>query len=187
MGVGEHTANVLAWWTVGTSLAGLDALVLDCQATAAAPRGHLLEIGWMRTAAPAAPPTCLLIRLPEGTRIPPAVIRITGISAPLMREGVQPAAAWRRLAAETASFPQQPVPTLIHFARFEQPFLRSLAGGVPPLDIVCTHDIATRLLPDLPRRSLRALARRAVPGTSRSATVRMSSRPPICPATSRPS
>jgi DNA polymerase-3 subunit epsilon len=29
---------------------------------------------------------------------------------------------------------------------------------VPPLDVVCTHDIARRLLPDLPRRSLRALA-----------------------------
>lgn len=158
---------------MGLSLAGLDALVLDCQATAAAPRGHLLEIGWMRTAAPAAPPTCLLIRLPEGTRIPPAVIRITGISAPLIREGVQPAAAWRRLAAETASFPQQPVPTLIHFARFEQPFLRSLAGGVLPLDIVCTHDIATRVLPDLPRRSLRALAGyfgRAVGALRRSAS-----------------
>jgi len=112
----------------------------------------------MRTAAPSAAPTCLLIRLPDGARIPPAVARITGISEPLMREGLRPAAAWRRLAADTARFPQQPVPTLIHFARFEQPFLCDLAGGVLPLDIVCTHDVATRLLPDLPRRSLRALA-----------------------------
>ena len=52
----------------------------------------------------------------------------------------------------------QPAPTVIHFARFEQPFLRILAGGEPPLDIVCTHDIARRLFPELPRRSLRALA-----------------------------
>src|SRR4029079_9903880 len=36
-------------------------------------------------------------------------------------------------------------------------FLRALAGGAPPLDIVCTHDIACRLLPDLPRRGVRAL------------------------------
>jgi DNA polymerase-3 subunit epsilon len=33
-----------------------------------------------------------------------------------------------------------------------------LAGGEPPLDVVCTHEIARRLFPDLPRRSLRALA-----------------------------
>jgi DNA polymerase III subunit epsilon len=32
-----------------------------------------------------------------------------------------------------------------------------LAGGTPPLDIVCTHDIARRLFPDLPRRGVRAL------------------------------
>ena len=52
---------------------------------------------------------------------------------------------------------RQPAPTVIHFARFEQPFLRALAGGTPPLDIVCTHDIARRLLPDLPRCGVRAL------------------------------
>jgi DNA polymerase-3 subunit epsilon len=32
-----------------------------------------------------------------------------------------------------------------------------LAGGALPLDIVCTHDIARRLLPDLPRCGVRAL------------------------------
>lgn len=29
-------------------LSQLEVLVVDCQATAAAPRGHLLEIGWAR-------------------------------------------------------------------------------------------------------------------------------------------
>ena len=55
-------------------------------------------------------------------------------------------------------FAQQPAPTVIHFARFERPFLRALAGDAAPFDVVCTHDVARRLLPDLPRRSLRALA-----------------------------
>ena len=32
-------------------LADLDVLVIDCQATAAAPAGHLLELAWMRTRA----------------------------------------------------------------------------------------------------------------------------------------
>src|SRR5919204_1294716 len=49
-------------------------------------------------------------------------------------------------------------PRVIHFARFEQPFLRTLAARAFPLDVVCTRDIARRLLPNLPRCSLRALA-----------------------------
>jgi DNA polymerase-3 subunit epsilon len=75
----------------------------------------------------------------------------------MMRDGVDPHLAWRELADDAARLTAQPAPTVIHFARFEQPFLRTLAGGEPPLDIVCTHDIARRLFPDLPRRSLRAL------------------------------
>ena len=140
-------------------LSHLQVLVVDCQATAAAPRGHLLEIGWARvlgttiTNAQAS-----LIALPDGEQIPPAVARITGISAPMMRAAVDGRCAWRELADQAASLTQQPAPTVIHFARFEQPFLRTLAAGVFPLDVVCTRDIARRLLPGLPRCSLRALA-----------------------------
>src|SRR6185436_20844686 len=76
----------------------------------------------------------------------------------MVQGGVAADVAWRELSSEAARLAMQPAPTVIHFARFEQPFLRALAGGEPPLDIVCTHDIARRLLPDLPRRSLRALA-----------------------------
>jgi DNA polymerase-3 subunit epsilon len=45
-----------------------------------------------------------------------------------------------------------------HYARFEAPFLTRLSGGEPTLDLVCTHEIALRLFPELPRRGLRALA-----------------------------
>lgn len=99
-----------------------------------------------------------LIALSNGEHIPPAVARITGLSEPMMRDGVEAGVAWRELADDAATLMPQPAPTVIHFARFEQPFLRTLAGGEPPLDIICTHDIARRLFPDLPRRSLRALA-----------------------------
>jgi DNA polymerase-3 subunit epsilon len=140
-------------------LSQLEVLVVDCQATAAAPRGHLLEIGWARvlgttiTHADAS-----LIALPDGEEIPPAVERITGISEPMMRAAVDGRRAWRELTDQAASLTQQPAPTVIHFARFEEPFLRTLAAGVFPLDVVCTRDIARRLLADLPRCSLRALA-----------------------------
>jgi len=56
-------------------------LVVDCQATAAAPRGHLLEIGWARvlgtriTHAHAS-----LIALPDGEQMP---AQMTARSAPV--------------------------------------------------------------------------------------------------------
>jgi DNA polymerase III epsilon subunit-like protein len=133
-------------------------LVVDCQATAAAPRGHLLEIGWAQVRNTVTHPRACLIALPDGKRIPPAVSRITGISEHMMRAAVDRQFAWRAASDQAASLAQQPAPTVIHFARFEQPFLRTLGAGRFPLDVVCTRDIARRLLPDLPRRSLRALA-----------------------------
>ena len=157
----------------GLPLSELEVLVVDCQATAAAPRGHLLEVGWARVGATTTPARTCLIRLPGGERIPPAVARIRGISERTARDGVDVGVAWRRLSDEAAGLAQQPAPTVIHFARFEQPFLRALASGTPPFDVVCTHDIARRLLPDLPRRSLRALTGyfgRAVGALRRSAS-----------------
>jgi len=139
-------------------LSQLEVLVVDCQATAAAPRGHLLEIGWARACNTVTHPHACLIALPDGAQIPPAVTRITGISGGMMRSAVDGRRAWSELSDDAATLTQQPAPTVIHFAQFEQPFLRTLADGVFPLDVVCTRDIARRLLPDLPRCSLRALA-----------------------------
>jgi DNA polymerase-3 subunit epsilon len=139
-------------------LSQLEVLVVDCQATAAAPRGHLLEIGWAQVRNTVTHPHACLIALPDGEQIPPAVSRITGISEHMMRAAVDRQLAWRALSDQAASLTQQPAPTVIHFARFEQPFLRSMVAGVLPLDVVCTRDIARRLLPTLPRCSLRALA-----------------------------
>jgi DNA polymerase III subunit epsilon len=142
---------------VSESLSHLDVLVVDCQATAAAPHGHLLEIAWGHASTTTTETHARLIALPDGERIPPAVARLTGISERMAQEGVDAAVAWRELSDAAARLARQPAPTVIHFARFERPFLRALAGGTPPLDIVCTHDIARRLFPDLPRRGVRAL------------------------------
>src|ERR671924_1861077 len=139
-------------------LSHMEVLVIDCQATAAAPRGHLLEIGWAQVRNTVTHQNAYLIALPDGEQIPPAVSRITGISEHMMRSAVDGRHAWSELSDQAASLTQQPAPTVIHFARFEQPFLRTLAGGLVPLDVVCTRDIARRLLPNLPRWSLRALA-----------------------------
>ena len=139
-------------------LSQLEVLAVDCQATAAAPRGHLLEIGWARVRKTITHANACLIALPDGEQIPPVVARITGISERMMRAAVDGHLAWRALSDQAASLSHQPAPTVIHFARFEQPFLRTLAAGVFPLDVVCTRDIARRLFPNLPRCSLRALS-----------------------------
>ena len=72
-----------------------------------------------------------------------------------------PSEAWQRLRATMGGGDR--IPTAIHFAKFELPFLREWAAAFEPdagfpLDVVCVHAIASRLYPDLPRRSIRALA-----------------------------
>lgn len=156
------------------SLAELNILALDCQATGANPdKGHLLEIGWAssRATATARPEEqqvqSYLIRQPPETSIPSVVQRLTGITENAMTDTATPKTAWQSLnqaARATAAQNQTALcPTVIHFSRFEEPFLRQLhAAHDPqspfPLHIICTHAIAARLLPELPRRGIRALA-----------------------------
>jgi len=149
------------------SLAELPVLVLDAQATAAAARGALVEVGWARRSAAEREPTAAevtahIVAPPPGAAMPPAVARITGLSTADWARGAEPCAVWEHLceAAEQVAVP--PAPAVIHFARFEEPHLRALHArhgeGPFPLELVCTHAIACRLLPELPRRTLRALA-----------------------------
>lgn len=156
------------------NLADLHILALDCQATGANPdKGHLLEIGWIAGCAAETVTSdrqqvqSRLIRLPPGEPIPPVVGRLTGITEDDMAGAVTAQTAWRQLElaarAVSGSSGQPQCPTVIHFARFEEPFLRHLhAAQNPkapfPLQIICTHSIAARLFPDLPRRGIRALA-----------------------------
>lgn len=152
-------------------------LALDCQATGVNPtKGHLLEIGWMphRASMPDNPAAVdldglesYLIRLPDDAVIPRAVQRITGISENYIAAAVSSKCAWQYLMEAAARIPvdspSAACPTVIHFARFEEPFLRELhKKNNPekpfPFRIICTHEIAVRLLPDLPRRGIRAIA-----------------------------
>lgn len=144
--------------------------MVDCQSTGASPAyGQVIEFGWSKLV-PSAPQgddaiTGALIRLPEGARVPRVVTELTGIHGRDLEErGWDIHTAWltlRGAALEVAARGRRrAAPTVIHYARFEQAFLRDLDAGSEgfPFDIVCTHEIARRLLPDLPRRGLRALA-----------------------------
>ncbi len=150
----------------------LTALAVDCQTTGArSGRDHVVEIGWARIdpVAGLAPqdPCAHLLALPEGARLTPVVAKLTGVQASDLETALEPEAAWQRLLAAAGDLP---VPArgaggilLIHYARFEVPFLEALHArcgydGNLPFEIVCTHAIARRLLPHLPRCGLRALA-----------------------------
>lgn len=153
------------------SLSSLPVLVLDAQATAAqSARGALLEIGWAQWTAGeardllATEVATRVVAPPPGAEVPRAVARLTGLRTAEWARGTAPALAWKGLleaAGRTTARPG-PAPAVVHFARFEEPFLRALhdrhGQGPFPLDLVCTHAIACRLLPELPRRTLRALA-----------------------------
>ena len=156
------------------SLAELKILALDCQATGANPqKGHLLELGWLRACASrpgrlsSSGAETYLNRLPADEKIPRAVSRITGISDESMQTASTSRIIWQQLMKAVGVINSENqltvCPTVIHFARFEEPFLKDLHRKSDPttpfpLQIICTHEIATRLLPDLPRRGLRAIA-----------------------------
>jgi len=156
------------------SLDNLHVLALDCQTTGANPqKGHLLEIGWAKAGAPTCEnlddlqPQSYLAKLPDADEIPRTVRRITGIDTDDLKRALAPKEIWRKLVKASqdvaAGNHDKICPAVIHFSRFEVPFLRDLhqkhqPRTAFPLQVVCTHEIARRLLPDLPRRGLRAMA-----------------------------
>jgi DNA polymerase-3 subunit epsilon len=156
------------------SLDDLHILALDCQTTAANPqKGHLLEIGWVKAGASTwenlddLQSQSYLAKLPDADQIPRTVRHITGIDPDDLKTALTPKEIWRKLVEASrdvaAENRDNMCPAVIHFSRFEEPFLRDLhqryqSQAAFPLRVLCTHEIARRLLPDLPRRGLRAIA-----------------------------
>jgi DNA polymerase-3 subunit epsilon len=156
------------------NLDALHILVLDCQTTGANPvKGHLLEMGWLKTRAGDAanprglPVESVFVRLPPNADIPPAVRRVTGLSNATLDQALPVSDIWEKVAGIAHQIAEvnrlNGCPTLIHYARFEESFLRDMHAqnrrkGPFPLHIICSHEIARRLLPGLPRKGLRAVA-----------------------------
>lgn len=158
-------------------LVSSELLVTDCQTTGSSPEtGHLLEAAWVVAraddfatdlsvqSANAKLPDgevevhSALALLPDDETIPPRISRLTGITPEMLDNAMPPAEIWSELCIAAGQ-----LPCLAHYARFEERFYRRLheehgSPGPFPLKFICTHRIACRLLPDLPRRGLRALA-----------------------------
>jgi DNA polymerase-3 subunit epsilon len=153
---------------LATTLQSTAVIVLDCQSTGASPKhGELLELAWLVVPGDTAPDIDAIVdscvRLSEGHAIPPVVRELTGISDAEVAAAPDAGVLWPRvLEAARAIAGEGGALAPIHYARFERSFFDELHPRIDaspsPLDIVCTHEIARRLFPGMPRLGLRALA-----------------------------
>ncbi len=152
--------------------------MLDCQTTGSSPaKGSVLEIAWSRGRAAdgawRADPgiTSHLVRLPRGQSLPRKIAALTGVSGRVLARALPREQVRRRLVEQVrelaARSPGEAALGVAHFARFERAFLDDWGLRAAPadaardggsLELLCTHEIACRLLPGLPRRGLRAVA-----------------------------
>jgi len=148
-------------------LADLDVLIVDCQTTGASPAfGCVLELGWglaRASRSELSQAEAHWIALPAGQSVPRQIQKITGYQPSLVTNALADSDAWGRLRKAMERAVPELMPTAIHYARFELAFLRDWSTRFEPqtpfpFDAVCVHAIATRLYPELPRQSLRALA-----------------------------
>ncbi|NUN06031.1 MAG: GIY-YIG nuclease family protein [Bdellovibrio sp.] len=133
---------------------------LDIQTTGAKPdNAHMLEIAWSTLASEDI--HSRLVALPDTQEIPWRIQMITGIKQNEMTAAIP-------LADVISSFlefmqthaAENPV-VVIHFAQFEKPFLTDAFAKLQkeiPFEILCTHEIAKRLFPNLPTRGIKGLA-----------------------------
>jgi DNA polymerase-3 subunit epsilon len=149
-------------------------LILDCQASGPKPgRDHLLEIGWAAfravgdSGARDIAVHSHLVKPDDAAVLPRGVRRVTGLTAADLEGAGSRRKAWDELQqgarAVAAVGRRQRCPTVIHYASFETPYLKALHAEFEPaapfpFQIVCTHAIAARLMPELPRKGLRAVA-----------------------------
>ena len=137
-------------------------LFIDLQATGASPNhGRLLELGWCLASADndgtdAATLRSLLVDPQQP--IPRQISRVTGIDQEMLAQAVTPAEAIQQLHRNAGAASVM----VAHVARYEASFLLPLwqehLGVGLPWPILCTHQIAQRLIPTLPSLSLRAVA-----------------------------
>ena len=140
-------------------------LILDCQTTAMRPSvGHLLEFAWSFATADSEVMDVhsSLIQLPAGESVPLRVKEITGIrnsDMELARELDSVRDDFKRaLVKYSSSSSGERIIALIHYAQFEEAWLKSLLEvDELPFDLLCTHRLSKKLFPQVPSRNVRGL------------------------------
>ncbi len=154
-------------------LKDLEILVVDCQLSGPSPyRDNLIEIGWGYSSASKIGENLVsnletyIIPLPEGAKLPIRISRLTGLKTEDLYVGESEDNIWEYIHKASTRILKKNKSnkclTVIHYYSIEKYFLRKLHedyGGDSsfPFDIICSHAIAKRLFPGMPRRGLRAL------------------------------
>ncbi|MDR3612014.1 MAG: GIY-YIG nuclease family protein [Candidatus Obscuribacterales bacterium] len=161
-------------------------IFFDCQSTGASPgKGNVLEMAWSKCSAENEPDKleAFLIKQPEGQSIPFMIQNLTGIVDADMEKAVDEHFAYSQFLEQFhLSGNQENRIALIHYARFEQAFLRDINNrhsqnacmkegamlvaecaespieSALPFKIICTYEIARRLFPNLPTRGINGIA-----------------------------
>ncbi|HEX4925402.1 MAG TPA: GIY-YIG nuclease family protein, partial [Bdellovibrionales bacterium] len=136
---------------------------LDCQTTGPNPeKGALLELAWGFDETSI---MSYLVQVPDG--VPNRIQQLTGVTEEDMRKALSPGDVLDRFIDSlqshgiAATEPAEDVFAVIHYAKFEERFLKEFFarfGRELPFQILCTHELARRVVPQLPSRGLRGLA-----------------------------
>nr|BDT29082.1 exonuclease domain-containing protein [Bacteriovorax sp. HI3] len=141
-------------------LTTLPLFFLDLQTTGSKPGdAHILEMAYATMDSSI---ESFFVEQPQGHEVPRRIQMITGVSTADMETAIAFPEAMKKLSSFVKSVsPDKKAICIIHFAQFEKPFLLSAFEAIKeelPFVILCTHEIAKRLLPNLPTRGIKGLA-----------------------------
>ncbi|MGZ3790305.1 MAG: exonuclease domain-containing protein [Bacteriovorax sp.] len=140
-------------------LSDLPVFFLDLQTTGSRPEsGHILEIAW---ASARRPTMSFLVEQPQNVPVPRRIKMLTGVKDEDMENATPFPEIMIALQDFIASVSAENAICIIHFAQFERPFLKAAFARFTddiPFPIICTHEIAKRLFPNLPSRGIKGLA-----------------------------
>ncbi|KYG67303.1 excinuclease ABC subunit C [Bdellovibrio bacteriovorus] len=135
-------------------------IFLDLQTTGAKPdTAHILEMAWSFMHGEAV--HSRTVKLPNDELIPKRIQLITGIKDEVMLASKTLPEVLSDFKESLKSLNEEKPLAIIHFAQFERPFLMDAfekLGEEMPFQILCTHEIAKRLFPNLPTRGIKGLA-----------------------------
>lgn len=141
-------------------LKSLPVFFLDLQTTGATPTtSYILEMAYGTIHDET---QSFLVEHPPEYEIPKRIQIITGVSEEDLKDAVAfPEAMKRFLGFVKKISKTKDAICVIHFAQFEKPFLAAAFESITadmPFTILCTHEIAKRLLPNLPTRGIKGLS-----------------------------
>lgn len=135
-------------------------IFLDLQTTGAKPdTAHILEMAWSFLHGEAV--HSQTVRLPNEELVPKRIQFITGIKDDVMLASKSLPEVLADFKESLKNLNEEKPIAIIHFAQFERPFLMDAfakIGEELPFQILCTHEIAKRLFPNLPTRGIKGLA-----------------------------